>query len=237
MQATVYQADLHDAATQRQTMVDCQIRTFDVTDQRLIARLLAVPRERFVPDAVRALAYSDVALEMVEPGSRTPARTLLPPLVLARLIQGGRVTPRDRVLDVAPGGGYSTAVLAGLGAGVTALEDTSALRQEVEARLASVGLGRVPVFERSLDQGVAEGGPFDVILVNGAIEVGLERLLAQLAEGGRLVAIRREPVDPSGRAAKAMAWEKRHGEIGTRYLFDASAPVPPAFRRPPAFAF
>lgn len=237
MQATVYQADLSDAATQRQTMVDCQIRTFDVTDQRLIARLLAVPRERFVPDAVRALAYSDVALEMIEPGVRPPARTLLTPMVLARLIQGGRVVASDRVLDVAPGGGYSTTILAGLGASVVALEDTSALRQELESRLASVGLGRVQVIERSLEQGVAEASPFDVILVNGAVEVGLDKLLAQLAEGGRLVAIRRDPVDPAGRAAKAMAWEKRNGEIGTRYLFDASAPVLPAFRRPPSFNF
>ena len=237
MQASASQADLTDAATQRQTMVDCQIRTFDVTDQRLIARLLAVPRERFVPDAVRGLAYSDVGLEMDAPAPRLSGRYLLPPLVLARMIQGGRVVSSDRVLDVAPGGGYSTAVLAGLGAAVVALEDTSELRQELERRLASVGLARVQVIERSLDQGVAEAGPFDVILVNGAVEVGLDRLLAQLAEGGRLVAILREPVDPSGRAAKALAYEKRNGAIGTRYLFDASAPVLPAFRRPAAFAF
>ncbi len=237
MQATVYQADPSDSATQRQTMVDCQIRTFDVTDQRLIARLLAVPRERFVPDAVRALAYSDVVLEMVEAGSRARARSLLAPMVLARLIQGGRVVASDRVLDVAPGGGYSTTILAGLGSSVVALEDTSALRQEMESRLSSVGLGRIQVIERSLDQGVAEAGPFDVILVNGAVEVGLERLLAQLADGGRLVAILRDPVDASGLAAKAMAWEKRNGEIGMRYLFDASAPVLAAFRRPPAFRF
>ncbi len=236
MQATVIQADLSDSAIQRQTMVDCQIRTFEVTDQRLIARLMAVPREQFVPDAVRVLAYSDVGLEMTENGG-SGKRYLLPPLVLARLIQGGRVLARDRVLDVAAGGGYSTAILAGLATQVVALEDTSGLRQELESRLAAVGLGRVQVIERTLDQGVAEAGPFDVIVVNGAVESGLDGLLRQLAEGGRLVAILRDPVDPTGRAAKAMAWEKRNGEIGTRYLFDASAPVLPAFKRPPAFTF
>ena len=226
--------DLPDSTVQRQTMVDCQIRTFDVTDQRLIARLLAVPRERFMPDASRDLAYSDVGFT-TQGGAA--GRYLLPPMFLARLIQGCRVRAGDRVLDIATGAGYSAALLSGLAAEVVVLEDDTARCQDIAARLAGFGLGRLQVMERALGQGVAEAAPYDAILVNGAVEVGLDPLFAQLAEGGRLVVIQRSPVDPTGRAAKALCFEKRNGEVGTRYLFDASAPILPAFRRPPAFAF
>ncbi len=237
MQATAYHSDLKDSAVRRQTMVDCQIRTFDVTDQRLLARLLEVPRERFIPDHLRDLAYSDVGLTIESETGDGNGRYLLPPMVLARLIQGGRVRPMERVLDVAAGAGYSTAVLAGLAADVVALEDTAVRRGDLATGLASYGLARLQVIERSLSHGVAEMGPFDFILVNGAVEVGLDGLFAQLREGGRLAAIQRDKLDPTGRAAKAMCFEKRNGEVGTRYLFDASAPVLPAFARPRAFTF
>ena len=237
MQAVSVLPDLKDSLAQRQTMVDCQIRTFDVTDQRLIARLLDVPRERFVPDHVRDLAYSDVGFFIEPEAPGIERRYLLPPLILARLIQGARVRRTDRVLDVAPGAGYSTAILAGLAADVVALESSSERRQDLEARLSAAGLGRLQVMDRDLTLGVAEAGPYDVILVNGTIETGLDPLFAQLTEGGRLVAIQRSELDPTGRAAKAYCFEKRGGAVGTRYLFDASAPVLQAFRRALAFTF
>ena len=237
MQIVSAQSDLKDSAIQRQTMVDCQIRTFDVTDQRLIARFLEVPRERFIPDEVRDLAYSDVGFTIRPDKEGGEGRYLLPPLILARLIQGARVRPTDRALDVAAGAGYSTAVLAGLAAEVVVLESSSERRQDLETRLAAFGLGRLQVIDRDLKQGVAEAAPYDVILVNGAIETGLEQLFKQLAEGGRLLAIQRSELDPTGRAAKAFCFEKRNGQVGSRYLFDASAPILASFRRPPAFAF
>ncbi len=227
---------LKDSAAQRQTMVDCQIRTFDVTDQRVIARFLAVPRELFVPDEVRDLAYSDIGFTWAG-ASGEEGRYLLPPLVLARLIQGGRVKPTDRVLDVAPGAGYSTAILSGLAAEVLALEATSGLRREMQARLKTFGLGQLRTLDGGLADGAAGDGPFDVILINGTVETNLNGLFAQLAEGGRLLAILRGPADPTGRAAKAMCFEKRGGEIGHRYLFDASAPVLRAFFKAPQFVF
>ena len=237
MQAVSVRSELKDLAVQRRTMVDCQIRTFDVTDQRLIARLLAVPRERFVPDDMRDLAYSDVGLTIEPRAGEHESRYLLPPLILARLIQGAQVKPSDRVLDVAAGAGYSSAILAGLAAEVVVLESSSVRRQDLESRLADFGLGRLQVIERELAQGVAEATPYDVVFVNGAVETGFEALLKQLAEGGRLVAIVRSELNPTGLASKAFCFEKRNGQIGRRYLFDASAPILPAFRRPPAFAF
>ncbi len=234
MQATMSPPDLKDSLVQRQTMVDCQIRTFEVTDRLVIDRFLAVPRERFLPDALRALAYSDTGFTVPLEGG---GRYLLPPLHLARLIQGGRVARGDRVLDVAGGTGYSTAILAGLSDHVLALEATPSARQDLEARLAGYGLDAVRALEGPLEQGAERDGPFDLILVNGGVETGLEHLFAQLAEGGRLLTIQRQPDDPTGRAAKAMRFEKSAGEISGRILFDAAAPILSAFRKKPDFVF
>lgn len=212
-------------------MVDCQIRTFDVTDQRVIARFLSVPRERCLPVEFRDLAYSDV-------GFTTPAgRYQLPPMVLARMIQSARVRPSDRVLDVAAAAGYGSVILSGLAASVTALEATAELRAELGAGLVTTGAARVIVVEGALDAGDPKGAPYNVIVVNGAVETNLDKLFGQLADGGRLVAIRRAALDPTGRAAKAMCWEKRNGEVGTRYLFDASAPLLAPFRKAASFVF
>ncbi len=229
--------DLHDSRVQRQTMVDCQIRTFEVTDQRLINRILDVPRERFLPDDLRMLAYSDVALKLPAEAPGEEARTLLMPMVLARMIQGARLKATDRVLDIACGSGYSTAILAGLAAEVIALESGPAMRRALQGRLAACGLERVRTLDGSLAEGAETDGPFDVILVNGAVATNLEGLLSQLAEGGRLTVIRRAPDDPTGRAAKAICYEKRGAEVGNRYLFDASAPLLPAFAPAPTFEF
>lgn len=112
---------MSDFAALRRTMVDCQIRTFDVTDHAVIARFLEVPREKFVPIELRELAYSDIALKIraAKPGGE--ARVLLPPMILARLVQGADVKPEDKVLDIASGTGYSTAILAELAKEVVTL--------------------------------------------------------------------------------------------------------------------
>ena len=230
-------ADLSDSLTRRQTMVDCQVRTFDVTDQRLLARVMDIPRERFVPESMRDLAYSDVGLT-VEPGaSEMEARYLLPPFILARLIQGAGVKPTDKVLDVACGTGYSTAILAGLAGSVTALEGDRRVLSDLRARLVGFGLGHVETIDGDLFSGSARHAPFDVIVVNGAIDDRLDDLFAQLSEGGRLVTIKRSSDDPTGHAAKAVCFLKRGADIGIRVLFDASAPVLRAFGKAPAFVF
>lgn len=228
---------LKDSQAQRRTMVECQIRTFDVTDQRVIARFQEVPRELFLPDTVRNLAYSDIGFVVRAPSPDAESRYLLPPLVLARLIQGGRVKPTDRVLDVAPGLGYSTAILAGLARDVVALEADESLRVGLAARLEAYGLGAVRTRAGRLEDGAASDDPFDVILVNGTIETNPAALADQLVEGGRLLALKRGPADPTGRAAKAMCFEKSGRSLGGRFLFDASSPPLQAFREAPRFVF
>lgn len=222
-----------DFASQRQTMVDCQIRTFDVTDQAVISRFLDTPREIFVPGPLKDMAYSDAPLEI---GDKGEGRCMLPPLVLARMVQGAAVRPSDRILDVAGGAGYSAAILAGLGGEVVSLESNAALSSMAAGNFAAIGSTALAVCG-PLDGSSGVDGMFDLIFVNGAVEDGLEPLFAKLAPGGRIVAIQHVANDPTGKAGKATRFEKIGAELSRRVLFDASAPVLESFRRRPAFVF
>lgn len=235
MQDVAQTASPTDFASQRQTMVDCQVRTFDVTDQEVIARFESVPRERFVPGPLKSLAYSDAPLE-IDAGAGA-SRCLLAPLLLARMIQGAKVQPGDRVLDVAGAAGYSAAILSGLCREVVALESSEALSREAAQNFAGLGLTGVTAVAGPLDGSAGLAGLFDVILVNGAIEIQPESLLALLAPGGRLIAVEKAPSDHSGRAAKAVRFDKVGREASRRALFDAAAPVLAAFKAKPAFVF
>ena len=211
-------------ALQRRVMVENQIRPFDVTDLAVLAAFEEVPRERFVPPQGRDLAYSDREAPLSAPG-----RYLLAPMVLARMIQGAGVAPDAHVLDVAGGTGYSAAVLARLARSVAALEPDPGLA--ALAREALAGTGVTPV-EGPIEDGVPTGAPYDVILVNGAVEVEPRSLFEQLAQDGRLVCVL-----GAGRAAKVMLYRRTGDDIGGWPLFDAAAPLLPAFRHAPAFVF
>lgn len=228
---------LVQSAVRRRTMVDCQIRTFDVTNQQLLARMLEVPREHFLPLELAPLAYSDIGLQLKPAGPGFERRTLLPPLVLARLIQGAGVVATGTVLDVGAASGYSSALLAGLAGRVVALESELTLYDALRSNLDAFGLLKVQTVLAPLAEGVPGEAPFDLIFINGAVEANLEALFAQLKDGGRLVAIQRLPRDSGGRAGKAVRYEKIDGARGYRVLFDASAPVLEAFRQDEQFKF
>jgi protein-L-isoaspartate(D-aspartate) O-methyltransferase len=221
-----------DFATLRHTMVDRQVRTFDVTDAVLIDRMNHVPRERFVPAHVASLAYSDVRLTL--PGDTT-RRTLLTPMILARLIQALKLSPTDRVLDVGGATGYSAAILAGLCASVTALESDVAFSRQASTIFSKGGIGNVAIVTGALAQGWPEAAPFDAILVNGAVGTGLGPLLAQLRDPGRLVCIEAQSSSPG--AGLAVLYERLGGETGRRPLFSCDAPRLPDFAAQPVFAF
>lgn len=227
-----------DFAALRRTMVECQIRTFDVTDQVLLARFLEVPRELFVPPQLAALAYSDATLKVGLSDGEERQRSLLPPLVLARLMQAAEIGPSDKILDVAAGTGYSTALLAGLGHEVIALETDPALAATITANLAKLGSLPARTVTGPLAAGAPAEGPFDLIFVNGAVESHLEQLFAQLKDGGRMIAIK---VDSSaGGTAKpshAMRFDKTNGAVGWRQLFDVGAPVLKSFATGVHFVF
>ncbi len=220
---------MFDFAAARRMMVDCQVRTSDVTDQRIIAAMQDLPRERFVPERNASLAYLDLDVAVT---SGTPARRLLKPMVLAKLVHAAEIGPQDRVLDVACATGYSTALLARLARNVVALEEDVTLARHARENLAAVGAGNAEVVSGPLPDGWQAGAPYDVIFVNGAAEVVPDRLLRQLADGGRLVGvIGRAP------ASKAVLYLASGGQASALPIFDAAAPPLPGFAEPPAFVF
>jgi protein-L-isoaspartate(D-aspartate) O-methyltransferase len=123
-----------DFAAARRMMVDGQVRTSDVTDLRIVAAMLELPRERFVPEAKADLAYLDFDIVVKEATAGAPARRLLKPMVLAKMIQAAEVGASDRVLDVGCATGYSSALLSRLAASVVALEEDAALAREPRGR-------------------------------------------------------------------------------------------------------
>lgn len=221
-----------DLAAARRMMVDSQVRTNDVTDPRIVAAMLDVPRERFVPPAQAALAYLDRDIAVGAGMPATPTRYLVKPMVLAKLIALAEVGSGDNVLDVGCATGYSMAVLAHIAKSVVALEERGDLAREAARHLRDLGLTHARVVEGPLSAGWPSGAPYDVILLNGATEIVPRALLDQLSPTGRLVA-----VTGRGPAGKAKLFQNIGGIASERIGFDASAALLPGFAAPAEFVF
>ena len=215
-----------DFAQARRMMVDGQIRTSDVTELNVLAAFNEVPREHFVPERWQAIAYLDRDVPVGESG----ARCLLKPMVLAKLVQAAAVGEGDRVLDVGCATGYSSAILSKLSQLVVALEEDDALA--ASARRALGGVGNIRVVSGKLTDGWPREAPYDVILLDGSTEVPPQRLLDQLADGGRLVAV--VGCAPIGRGT---VYRRSGVHVSAHPEFDAVAPLLPGFSKPPAFVF
>lgn len=216
----------------RQTMVDCQLRTFDITNREVLAAALEVPREIFVPDVAAAVVYSDRMLDI--PGGQ--GRAMPAPMIVARLLQSAELSPQDKVLVVSSGTGYTAALVSRLAGSVVALDSEATLSAAATANFARIGAGNIQVVTGALADGAPAQAPYDVIIVDGALEAEPEGLFGQLGEGGRLYAV----VLPEGAAGwrgKATVFEKNSGRIGSRGLFDAAAKPLDAFRRKAVFSF
>ena len=219
-----------DFAAARRMMVDGQVRTSDVTDLRLIAAMMAVPRERFVPDTRADLAYLDIDLPVTE--GHGGERRLLKPMVLAKLIQAADVGESDHVLVVGCATGYSAAVLSRLAKSVVALEQDATLAARARENLLAIGANNVTVANGPLTAGWPAAAPYEVILLDGASEVVPKTLFGGLKAGGRLLGvIGRVPT------SKAMLYRSSGKEASGRPVFDAAAPLLPGFVEPPAFVF
>jgi protein-L-isoaspartate(D-aspartate) O-methyltransferase len=217
-------------STARQNMVDCQVRPSDVTDIRIIDAMLEVPREAFVPQNQRAMAYLDLDLDVSE--GAAARRYLIKPAVTARMLQAAEIKDTDTVLVVGCATGYTAAVVAKLVAQVTATESDSALVAKAKAALAGLGFANVTVHSAAAAEGDQAGAPYDVIVLNGATEILPEGLFGQLKEGGRLVGVFATTQPP-----RATMVTHSHDDFGHRALFDAVAPVLPGLERLPAFVF
>jgi protein-L-isoaspartate(D-aspartate) O-methyltransferase len=219
-------SDMFDSATARRMMVDGQVRTADVHDPDLIAAMLTVPRERFVPPHLAEQAYVDGDLEIAK------GRALLKPMVLAKLLQAARLHGDEHVLDVGCCGGYSAAILARLAGSVVALEEDSEFARQAQQALAVEATGHVTVVTGPLAAGWAAAAPYDFILLDGATEITPDALGRQLKPDGCLACIFGRPP-----AAKAMIFRPVEGHLVGRPIFDAAAALLPGFVAPPAFVF
>lgn len=223
---------MSDFKLERANMVESQIRPNAVTDPELLRALHETPREKFVPAALRELAYMDGVLQVLDARDHRPARHLLSPMVFAKLAQLAEPRKSERILDIGGATGYSTAILARLGASVVALETDAGLTAFAKEALASLGIANVTFAMGALEAGSPEKGPFDVIFLGGRAAQIPEALTAQLAEGGRLVA-----VVGTDSSAKAKLIRNIGGRCQERSAFDAGAPLLPGFEAKKAFVF
>ncbi len=215
-----------DATLQRKNMVESQIRPSDVTDRRITLAMMAVPREAFLPAALATFAYSDESLPIAQ------GREVLPPRVLAKLIQLAEINAGDNVLVISETG-YAAALVARLAAKIVAL-----LPNSEAAELATEAFAKADASNAIAVTGAAAGGwperaPYDVVLVEGGIEQVPDALKSQIRDNGRLVAIATN--DRIGRAAE---FHKRGDAFARRDAFQAAAMPLLGFSEPrPAFVF
>lgn len=220
---------MSDFVALRRHMVDGQLRTSDVTDIRVLAAMLDVPRERFVPASFAAVAYLDIDLPAGE-GADMAARRLPKPQLLGKVLQAAAIADNDNVLVVGSNTGYSAAVIAHLAKSVVALEENTVL--VTRAREALSGIANVTQVQGELVKGWPSAGPYDVIVFDGATEIEPHGLCGQLRDGGRLMCVL-----SNGPGGKAMIYRRSGTSTAGRQVFDAVAPVLPGFTRREAFAF
>lgn len=206
-------------------MVDTQVRPSDVTKFPIIDAMLATPREAYVPDNKREAAYIGENLALDE------GRVMLEPRTLAKMLEALDVQPAHVALDVACGLGYSTAILSRLCEFVVGLEDDEARAQEAQSILSQNGIDNAAVMTRALAEGAAKSGPYDIIIIQGGVELVPEALFDQLREGGRMACIFLE-----GKLGVVRVGHKIDGAMNWRFAFNASAPVLTGFEKRAVFA-
>lgn len=214
-----------DFALARRNMIDGQLRPNRVTNSALLGVIADLPRERFLPDGLKAVAYADDDVPLGQ------GRVLMEPMVLARLIQSLQAGPEDKALVLASGRGYGAALLARLAKSVVAVEGDAAMAGSAEQTLRDLGISSVKQVVGNPEAGSAADAPYDVILIEGAVGEIPKAVLDQLAEGGRLATVM------AGSPGVAHLVVKEGGVASGRPLFDAGTPALPGFAKPQRFVF
>lgn len=217
----------------RRNMVDCQLVPGNVMQEDIIDAMANVPREQFVPDQLRGNAYIDEDLPLAK------KRYLLAPLVLARMLELAAIKKSDTVLDIGCGTGYSTAILGQLAEKVVAVEEQMELAEKARQLLTRLHIPNAEVITGPFAPGYPSSGPYDVILINGAIKALPDSLADQLAEGGRLVAINNIAQRPGEEAGLGhiIIYQKSGGRLFSKQAFDASVPLLHGFEEKRQFEF
>ena len=217
---------MSDNAVRRRMMVDNQIRPSDVTKFPIIEAFLTIKREYFVPTESRDTAYVG---EHINFGKD---RVILDSRTLAKMLDAVDVTDSELVLDIGSGYGYSAAIIAHLAEAVVALESDEEPTSEMQNALIDHGIDNVIVERGPLFDGAASHAPYDVIFIQGGIELVPEEILSQLKDGGRIVAIFME-----GSLGIVKIGYKLHNEVNWRFAFNAGAPVLDGFKKLMSFTF
>ncbi|MFT6677006.1 MAG: protein-L-isoaspartate(D-aspartate) O-methyltransferase [Sulfitobacter sp.] len=211
---------MSDFTARRTMMVDTQVRPSDVTKFPIIDAMLTVPREDFVPAASREAAYLGENLDLGQ------GRVLLEPRTLAKMLDALAITNREMVLDLGCGMGYSAAVIAHMAEAVVAVEEDDAMASEAQEALIAAGADNVILHNGPIAQGVAQHGPYDVIIVQGGIARLPDEIVAQLKDGGRICCLFMH-----GALGEVRIGHKRGGHVSWRMAFNAAAPVMAGFEK------
>jgi len=221
-----------DFKTARMNMIESQIRPNGITDGRIIAAMSAVPREIFVPPEKQSVAYMDEDVLLEGPGDTAP-RFLMEPMAFARLVQLAAIQPGDFVLDIGCASGYSIAVLAHLAQSAIAVEQDGALADTASDNLNKLELSNAAVLNVPHADGCADQAPFDAVVISGRVPIVPQKLLDQLKDGGRLVAVVGEAP-----LAQAHLWTRHGDTFASRVDFDATVCALPGIDiERPAFTF
>ncbi|MDD3287949.1 MAG: protein-L-isoaspartate O-methyltransferase [Alphaproteobacteria bacterium] len=211
-------------------MVKSQLRPNRVTDARILSAMGDIPREMFLPRDLSGVAYVDGDLLVADD------RYLMAPMVMARLMQEAGISETDRVLDISPASGYSTAVLAALALQVVAVEADKNLMNDALKNLQNLGVENAAVHSGDPVSGWPAEAPYDVIFLNGSVQALPNSLFEQLAEGGRMVSV--FGPDPGSQApGEARLYKKIYGSVHFRSLFNANIGLLPDFASALRFSF
>ncbi len=215
---------MSDFTARRTMMVDTQVRPSDVTKFPIIDAMLTVPREDFVPAARREAAYLGENLDLGQ------GRVLLEPRTLAKMLDALAIVNTEMVLDLGCGMGYSAAVIAHMAEAVVAVEEDEAMAAEAQEALTAAGADNVIMHAGPIAEGVAQHGPYDVIVVEGGVATLPGAILDQLKDGGRIACLFME-----GQLGEVRIGYKRGDQVSWRMAFNAAAPVLPGFEKTAEF--
>lgn len=210
-------------------MVDCQIHTMGVIDPAILEAYKTVPRERFVFPGQEGIAYCDEDLPL------GGGRYLMEPLVHARMVQAAKPRPDDVVLDIATATGYSAAIFSSLVTTVVATESNPDFLKRAESVWRDLTLCNIAGFEGAPDKGAPDHAPYSLVFLGGAVAFVPERVLEQVAVGGRLVTVITEEGCSVGKAT--LIERLGQDQFSTRVLFDAATPYLPGLEPRKQFVF
>ncbi len=216
-------------AQARKNMVNSQIHTNGVIDQRILDAFENTPREAFVPEAMRNSAFNDEDLKIGE------GRYIMEPSVHARLIQALDLKPESVVLDIGGGTGYSAAILSSIVSTVVILESEQGMLDHFSEKCDDLGICNIASFIGPLVEGNPDHAPYDSIIINGAVSSVPQTILDQLAPDGRLVCVVKPGGKPSG--AGTVFQKAENGTVSSYSLFDASTPYLCGFEPEVTFTF